>query len=175
VTGNPIDLLGREIFSFGQNDQAGTNLVDVVGLATFANDARPTLVAGFDFDTDTNGGTNATRDEIGLEGGDSGQPMLLSINGQLGLIGANFGIDTSNGLTPGNRGNYSSFASFLTIYQDQINAFVGADGYAVGTLGLTPIPEPSSVAVLGLIAGIAGCRSRRRRPRAINGNRQPAG
>jgi hypothetical protein len=143
--GDPSLFAGEQLFVFGQNNQAGRNLIDDIVLVAVSDGAGgiqlPTFTTAFDFDTPTNGGTGGVGDdEIGLVGGDSSYQTLMLIDGQLAAVGANFAV---SGAPPS---NYSNFSSFAAHYLDQIQALVGQDGHSVSTL---TIPEPSSILLLG--------------------------
>jgi hypothetical protein len=92
------------------------------------------------------GGAGSVQYEAYLQGGDSGAPMFVDINGQLVLLGTNAFINTGGlgGTPPIFSGiNYTgNQAAFITNY---INA----------------VPEPSVVFLLAL--GQLGCLFRRRR------------
>jgi len=145
AVGDPSLFVGEQLFVFGQNNQAGRNLIDSVELAA-VDDGNggiqlATVTTVFDFDTPGNGGTGGVGDdEIGLVGGDSSFQTLMVIDGQLAAVGANFAV---GGSPPSNYSNYSSFASH---YLDQIQTLVAQDGQSVSTL---MVPEPSSLLLLG--------------------------
>lgn len=159
--GSPGDFIGRELFALGQNNQAGRNVIDAVGVATFDNESRPTVNTVFSFDTASNGGTGGLGgDEIGLISGDSGFQSLIVVNGEVALLGAHFGI--SDPASAGLRNQYDSFSSLLSPYFDQLNAIVTADGQSLRTVSVVAIPEPATaLALIPITAWI--CIRRRRR------------
>lgn len=145
AVGDPSLFIGEQLFVFGQNNQAGRNLIDDIVLVAVDDGSGgiqlPTVTTEFDFDTPGNGGTGGVGDdEIGLVGGDSSFQTLMVINGQLAAVGANFAV---SGSPPS---NYSNFSSFASHYLDQIQALVAQDGQSVSTL---TVPEPSSLLLLG--------------------------
>lgn len=80
-----------------------------------------------------------------LQGGDSGAPFFVEVNGELQLLG----INSFNGAT--GDGTQLSGISYIGNYADEINAFISANA----------VPEPGVLGV-GLIAMI-GLSTRRRR------------
>ena len=152
IDGDSFDsFTGLRVFAVGQDNVAGTNIIqqDLTGLAFNPDPGStlaPTFVAGFDFDTPANGGRGGTGgDEIGLTPGDSSNPQLADIGGELALIGGHFGIDASQD-ADGNfdfTANYGSFSSLAAAYLDQINAIVGQGGQSVRVVA---VPEPASLA-----------------------------
>jgi hypothetical protein len=159
--GNPLNLIGREFFVIGQNNQAGRNKIDLVDIASFAGGSRPTAVVGYSFDTATNGGSGGLGDdETGLIGGDSGHPALIQFNGTMAVIGAHFGISVPSG-NPADKVRYDSFSSLLSPYLDQVDTITQATGFSVTRLNITAVPEPSSLALVA-VAGLTWVAKRRR-------------
>ena len=159
------DLANRSVFAVGQDNVAGTNVVqrNLTGLASDPDPGStftPTFVAGFDFDTPSNGGVGGTRgDEIGLTPGDSSNAQLITLNGELALIGAHFGIDAPQD-SSGNfdfSANYASFSSFASRYVSQIEGVVGGTGQSIRTVA---VPEPASLSLLAA-TGLSLLRRRR--------------
>lgn len=157
--GSPGDFIGRELFALGQNNQAGRNVIDAVGVASFTGGNRPTINTVFSFDTAANGGTGGLGgDEIGLISGDSGFQSLIVVNGEVALLGAHFGI--SDPAEAAARNQYDSFSSLLSPYFDQLNAIVTADGQTLRTVSVIAVPEPGSAIALIPIAVILFRRRR---------------
>lgn len=145
--GSPGDFIGRELFAFGQNNQAGRNVIDAIGIAAFDGGNRPTINTVFSFDTVINGGSGGLGgDEIGLIGGDSGFQSLIVVDGEVALLGANFGI--SNPAAIAARNQYDSFSSLLSPYFAQLNAIVTADGQTLRTVSVIAVPEPGMAIAL---------------------------
>lgn len=169
-TGFGADVVGREIIVKGSSNRFGRNVIDDVVRARFDNTAtgRPTDVIEWTYNTTESGTTGLGADEIGLVGGDSGSAVLLELNGTLGVIGANFGIVVPDGVTPSATSDtYLSYASFLSSYMSDIDAITMSEGgFRAARLTVTAVPEPSSIALLGIIgSGIIG-RRRLKRQRA---------
>lgn len=152
--GSPDDIIGRELLVFAQNNQAGRNVADAVGLASFdQGDPSPTVVVGFSFDTDTDDGVGGLGpDEIGLTSGDSGHAALLWIGDEWVVVGTHFGIDISDGQDPSAGDRYDSFSSLVTPYLSQINAFTSSDGFSVSVVA---VPEPAGIAFCGCLTLLA--------------------
>jgi hypothetical protein len=160
--GNPLDLIGREFYVIGQNNQAGRNLVDGVGLASFTGGSAPTVVIGYSFDTAANGGVGGLgNDEAGLIGGDSGHHALINSNGTLAVIGAHFGISVPQGSSAANKDRYDSFSTLLSPYLGQIDTITQSSGFSVTRLNITAVPEPSSIVLL-VATGLGWAAKRRR-------------
>ena len=163
LTGNTIDqFTNLPVVAFGQNNQAGTNLIDAVSTAAFDGGGgaidSPTYVVNYDFDTPQNLGTNGTgATEIGLASGDSGNPVVAVVNGEIVFIGANFGVDAEG--TPSSDQNYTSSSSFLALYEGQIQDALSAAGQPAARF--VSVPEPGALALTALSA--AALLGRRRR------------
>lgn len=158
--GSPGDFIGRELFVLGQNNQAGRNVIDAVGIASFDGGDRPTVNTLFNFDTAENGGTGGLgADEIGLVSGDSGFQSLIVINGEVALLGANFGITSAPDAAA--RRQFGSLSSLVSPYLDQLNAIVTADGQTLRTISVvTAIPEPGMAIALLPVAAVILFRRR---------------
>lgn len=159
--GGMSNFVGQEIIAYDQNGRAGRNIIEAVGQVEFDTGNGDSETVVFRFDTDTNGGTGGLGDdEIRLVGGDSGHAALISIDGQIGVIGAHMGVAFA--ADEGTTGLHYSFSTLLSPYESQLNTIVEADGYSLSTLAVTAIPEPSSVSVLMMLIGCF--LQRRRRP-----------
>lgn len=89
--------------------------------------------------------------EFHAQVGDSGFPSLLSVGGEAVLLGIHYNV--SPPLT-----GTTSLDAFIPYYVPAINAVIGPT-YSVG---LVPIPEPSSVLAVSSFAAVAYRRLRRR-------------
>ena len=162
LTGDSIDqFTNLPIFAFGQSNQAGTNRIDEVFTTAFDGGGgaidSPTYVVGYDFDGPANGGTGGTGDtEIGLFNGDSGNPAVATLGGELAFIGEHFGVDATD--APSADQNYTSSSSFLALYEDQIQAVLSADNQPAARF--VSVPEP---AALSAALAAAALLARRRR------------
>lgn len=154
------NFVGHEVLIYDQNGRAGRNVVAGVQQVEFGNGNSDTETIFFSFDTDANGGTGGLGgDEIRLVGGDSGHAALISVNGQIGIIGAHMGIAFVE--EAGSAGLHFGFSTLLSPYESQLNTIVGADGYSISSLAVTAVPEPSSLTILTILSGCVLCRRRR--------------
>lgn len=168
--GGMSNFVGHEVLAYDQNRRVGRNIIEAAQQVEFNSGNGDSETVAYRFDTDTNGGTGGLGgDEIRLVGGDSGHAALISIDGQIGVIGAHMGI----AFVPeeGTAGLHYSFSTLLSPYESQLNAIVGADGYSISTLTVTAVPEPSSFSGLLLLTGCL--LQRRRRPSAQSFNPCP--
>lgn len=158
--GDPLSLVGQQIYSMGKFGQAGFNVVrDVILLESGGTIPTTTEVTTFTYDTDPN---DPLFDGVGvgetqLVDGDSGRATLLQIGDDVALLGPNLAIDPAGQLYGG---LYTNFASLLTPYLPEIRSIVEADGYSISTLSF--VPEPNSFALL-TIAGVGWFGRRPRR------------
>lgn len=128
--------LGKSLFVYGQNNQAGLNTIDYIETGEFSGGSSPTRVAGYYYDT-----ANLKTDEARLVGGDSGKPLGMIWGGQYTPLGSHFGVGTiSSTLTV-------SASSFIPYYLSQINAYMAPSGEQVTIL---PIPEPNLAGLLAI-------------------------
>jgi len=171
--GRQIYVIGRRTLPGGDVAQVGgRNTVNVVTNATLSG-TRPTRVVEWIYDSVGDNGGIAD-DEIGLQGGDSGLPVLMRAGGEIALIGANFGIQQN--ISPSDTvGLYRNYATALGFYEAEINAitqvpFGSGQGFSISTISVTAIPEPGTFALCSLLGGTAVVRSRRRRCRPGRGS-----
>ncbi|MEM6551760.1 MAG: PEP-CTERM sorting domain-containing protein [Planctomycetota bacterium] len=155
------DFIGLEVYTFGNGDLAGRNVIIDTGIAEFGSgDPRPSVVLATAFDTVENSGGDGNGpltdglgpDEAGLQGGDSGNAALTVIDGQLAVLGAHFGIasglpDNSLLLPFSQDDPYFSLSTLMSPYLSQINAITQTDGQTFQTLTVT-IPEPTTATLL---------------------------
>lgn len=166
VVGDLSALIGRTFYALDAQMRAGRNTIDSIQVVQFDSGGSDTVTIQFSYDTDANGGTGGLGiDEIGLLGGDSGNAALIEIDGQLAVIGTHMGIDVPEGSSTAAGDRYDSFSTLVGAYEDELTTIVGAAGYSIQTISITAIPEPSSVALLGAIAGFGLISGRRRRRR----------
>jgi len=151
-----IDDYGNlPIFSVGQStvttQRVGTNTIDPnspystdpVFLANVDGSIGPVFLYDRDF----------VDGEALVQGGDSGLPSFAVYNGQLALVGLHWALETN---LP------ASVDTFLPYYVNLLNAQLAASGESV-----TVVPEPSSLALAGLVAlwGVGRLVHRRTAPR----------
>lgn len=133
-------FVGHELYAFGQNNQAGRNVIDAI--ETVSSGSDPTVTTAYDYDSYVNGGTGGVGDdEIGLVGGDSGHASLILFNGQLGVLGTHFAVSEA----PSQTVNYVNYSSLARDYLSQIDTIITQDGQTYSTLF---VPEPSGVVVV---------------------------
>ena len=148
---DPANLLAQEFYLFAQGNRAGTNVIDAVTPATLAGTESLTQTIFYTFDTDTNGGSNATADEAGLLPGDSGSAALIQVGDEIALLGTHLGISVPSGNNPSDRDLYFNFSTLVTTYISEIESVVAADGQSISTVSFSSVvavPEPSSLAGL---------------------------
>ncbi len=138
--GTSADFIGREILTFGQNQQAGRNVISGIEYVSTSPD-NPTLTFYFNYDP----ATGFNPDEARAVGGDSGSPTFTVIDGQLVLLGDHFANDPDNPLLP-------TYDSLAAAYFDQYPSGSGAR--------ILILPEPASLGVFGLF--LLGLQRRRR-------------
>ncbi len=137
-----IDDYGNlPIFSVGQSidinsQRVGTNTIDPNSPYStdpvFLADVDGSIGPVFLYDRDFVDG------EALVQGGDSGLPSFAVYNGQLALVGLHWALETN---LP------ASVDTFLPYYVNLLNAQLSASGESV-----TVVPEPSSLALAGLVA-----------------------
>lgn len=144
--------------------RAVTNRIEFIGDGDVGGAPTNLLIADLDYydsrtpvawQVDTIGGGGSVENEGGILGGDSGSAALLQINGEWRSIGVNIGVDSFNGPDlPGSiHSDYGDIfaATNLAAYQDWIlNIAPEAN----------PVPEPATLAALGLGSLIIARRKR---------------
>ncbi len=140
--------VGRELFVYGQNNQAGLSTISFIDDGDFGGGASLTRLVGFFYDS-----ANPYPDQTRLVGGDSGKPLGMIWNGQYTPLGAHFGVATASSTVT------VSASSFLPYYLDQINAFMVPSNEQVTILS---VPEPA-IAVGASAAGVMVLGMRRRK------------
>ncbi|QDT12609.1 PEP-CTERM sorting domain-containing protein [Planctomycetes bacterium K23_9] len=174
-------LVGEEFFLISNpsvnadeslTHRAGMNVIrDVEEVGFGAAGTSPTTNIYYTFDTAANGGSNGTGgdtlgiDEAGLIGGDSGNPALIAIDGQLAVLGTHFGISVPSGKSASAGDFYHNYSTLLTPYLSEIEMLTAADGQSIYRLSIsvTAVPEPSSALLLFFVAA-GGMHRRSRRP-----------
>ncbi len=158
---SPGNFVGQDVFMFGKASgfpvtaqmRLGRNTIDEF-LPNFSHPnlgASVTDVVLFDYDTPT-GGTGD--DEAKVEGGDSGAPTFVIYNGKPVLIGMHWFVYTS-----GDFNNPSSGTGDTAVpgYINLLNqSMIGQQ------LNVVAVPEPGSLALVGLPCAV-WCLKRRRR------------
>lgn len=146
--GPPSSYINQELYLFGLASgfpttaqmRLGRNQIDAF-IDNFQDDVLgPTVtdVIVYDYDDPTGGVGN---DEARANGGDSGAPSFLILQGQPALVGLHWFQ-----LGPGDFGpNSGTGDSFVPNYIDAINAAMLGEQLTVIT-----VPEPSSLSLLGL-------------------------
>lgn len=131
--------VGKQLFVYGQSNQAGINTISFVDNGDFGGGASLTRVVGCCYDS-----ANHFQDQAKLVGGDSGKPLGMIWDGQYTPLGAHFGVATASSTLTVNA------SSFLPYYVDQINAYMAPSGEQ---LTILPVPEPTlaGIAAIGAI------------------------
>lgn len=155
-------LIGQDLFVVGQsantlpaNMRLGRNVV--TGVET--NFSDPALsgsgdIIYYDYDT-TAAGVGV--DESKATGGDSGGPSFVVVDGQLAIAGVHWFI-YSDPDALGAPGSSGSGDTVLSSFTSEIAAAMVGESFST----LTAVPEPTSLVVLMLACGFAGCRRKRR-------------
>jgi hypothetical protein len=148
-------FLDRDIYPYGQfnpsNPQnAGYSNSPHVGHnnVTSIQDNSGTRIFTYDYNP-------LLQDEYYLVSGDSGGPTFLPTGpNQLALLGGHY-ANTSPIGDPYHAPTLGDFSAdtFLPFYVDQLNNLMQPDGYSVT---LVPVPEPGPLALMGLVAAVAG-------------------
>lgn len=167
VSPNASDFLGQSLFVFGlsgpavtqANQRLGRNVIDQV-IPGFSN---PNLVGAGDvfvYDFDNPGGVGA--DEARVEGGDSGGPSFVLINGQPSLVGIHWFQVLAGGMDFPNGGSGDTLVSS---YINQINTSITTLGGSetISTLNIVVVPEPSSLMLAAFAGSFSWVAARRRR------------
>lgn len=150
-------FVGNQVFMFGQRGRVGRQILGALFAFGGGGGLGPTTTFVSDNDVvgDFDGfgfAPGTPTDELFVEVGDSGSPSFLFYGGNISLVGHHMAQINSGGI-PGN------LDSFLPAYIPQLSAQLALDGY---TLSVVPIPEPSSMMLMGVIAGGWYIRRRRR-------------
>lgn len=145
----PADIVGKTQFVFGLSDGAdpftnvrlGRNQIDIAEVGF----SHPNLDSGNSkndvtvYDYDNPGGVGA--DEAWIQGGDSGAPSFVLINGMPTLVGIHwfmFGAGSFGFENPG------SGDTLVSSFIDEINEAIAATGSSERVLSVSAVPEPSA-------------------------------
>lgn len=149
------DYVGLTVAAFGQGQRAGTNTVDAAGQVDMLPFGSPNgTLDNVIFTTDYDPVSGQTQGQ----GGDSGSPTFVNVNGNLALLGTHSAIDTTS--SPN-----LTLDVLIPAYYSQINSRLALDGYGFGTF--VAVPEPSTWAVLGGLAAVGWAVGARRRRRQV--------
>lgn len=149
-------FLGKEILMFEQQGRVGRNIAGFFDAQDIGTGLTNWISSDYDTNANFDGfGINPgpNSDEMVVTGGDSGSPTFLVHGGGISLLGHHIAQYQNMALQP-----VGSADSFLPSYIPLLAAELAMDGY---TLMTTPVPEPSSMLLCGIIAG--GVYWRRRR------------
>lgn len=156
MTGRGFTTSTSSPYSFGTtgilDSQAmrwGTNRVSAVALVNVDGSVSTHIVTDFDSPSATTGPGAVTPYEGQVSGGDSGGGMFAYRSGQWVLIGVGHYVNSASGNSAA-YGDGSGYTDVFT-YRTGINTITGV-----------LIPEPSSVALLPLAAGLTLLRRRRK-------------
>lgn len=146
--GNGKDSTQTVTFPSEANQRLGRNQIDT----TLTNFSDPALGSSagdvFTFDFDNPGGVGT--DESMVQGGDSGAPSFMIIDGKPALIGIHWFLYDKTDFDKSGIGSgdtlVSSFISALNLGMTALNGGVQEDSVST----LTAVPEPSSLVLLGL-------------------------
>ena len=166
---NPAAAPGSEIFVMGQagggsrNERMGRNLIDRIEL-DFVTGIGTGHIFTFDYD-ELGSPTGLGNDEARVASGDSGAPSFAVHNGSLALVGIHWfayeddtDMDFGDALT-------GSGDSYVSGYYNDINAALAGTGYSAS---LTPVPEPTGIAMLTFLTLPWTVSRRRRRRTAVS-------
>lgn len=149
----------------GEGRAAVTNRIELVEFnVDIGGSPTDVLVADLDYydsrtplenQVDTLGGGGAVENEGGIIFGDSGSAALLKVNGEWRSVGVNIGVDTVVGpdLAGSEFSDYGDIfaATSIGAYQDWILSIAPE---------ANPVPEPATIAALGLGSLIIARRKR---------------
>ena len=159
ITGFGLGGVGSVGANLPAAQRAGTNVIDAI--ADFADAPGKTgaknamLIADFDsgdanFNTLSGLGSSATPTalEYHLASGDSGGGVFIFENGQWYLAGVNSGVDSQRGFFNSNNNAFSNnlFGYGAISYMTRVSSFTGFIDS-----GITSVPEPTSLALVGLV------------------------
>jgi hypothetical protein len=164
---SPTEIQGSTQFVFGlsntldpfTNMRLGRNHIDLAELAF----SHPNLNNGNSkndvtlWDYDNPGGVG--RDEAWVQGGDSGAPSFVVINGIPTLVGVHwfqFGAGSFGFPNPG------SGDTLVSSFIDEINSAIAATGSSERVLTIVAVPEPSAGLLILSFASVWGFRRRKR-------------
>lgn len=141
--GQQMFVYGRGNGGFQDSDRVGTNMIDELGFVEVGE--SPNTIDGYSITSYYQ--SNIANDTV-LQGGDSGAPNFLVVNGQLSLVGVNW----FTGYVEENPEQLLSGGSFVPFYGEQVQSLMATDSED-GELP-TFVPEPASLALaaMGLIA-----------------------
>jgi len=135
------DLGGTDADGDGYNDlggKIGMNTIDDIVEFNFGSTDSNTVGVGYF-------SPHNTPDVAKLVEGDSGSPSFLLYNGELTALGSHSGVDRD--VDP-----QFNVDSLLPYYIDQINSLIAGSGFQLNVI--SPVPEPSTMALVGF-AGAA--------------------
>jgi hypothetical protein len=159
VVGTRANFNNKTMFMFDQNGRVGRNLIGEFlppNTTTTVNiGTGPTNVLTSDYDPNIDlDGLPGISSEFVVTGGDSGSPSMMTINGQLALMGDHVGQFLNAGTPLG------SADSFLSDYQALIASQLALSGRTLQVIG---VPEPGSLILFGSACALAVVRRRTRK------------
>jgi hypothetical protein len=163
---NDSDYVGMNIYTYGNPNLVGRNVVSKIESYTEIGETGPSMFFNYDE-------PGVGPDETYLIGGDSGCPSFAVVNGKLALLGEHFSTYGTSGLIPFDGGDpkapdgsWWSVDGLVPAYIDQLNANMGGDR-------ITVVPEPSTACLLIVAAAMLFVATRRGGKRNFSSSRLP--
>lgn len=127
---NP-DYLNQDLIVLGKSARGGRGSISTI----FYDSGNTTQVIGWTYAT-----SSGDADDCYLETGDSGSPLFIDDgynNDKSGIVAVNLSVSTSTD-------PYTSYASFIPHYFEEINTVLEDEGYQLTSLYMSPNVKPTT-------------------------------